>query len=228
MRRNYDQGALDRGDLASDPLVQFNDWFEKASSNHGGFFRRLGVATYKWFQTVTGKTGIEANAMTLATADKQGNPSARMVLLKGVDNGGFVFFSHYEGPKGRHLTDNPVAALVFYWPHLERQVNVIGKVARITPEESVKYFTTRPRGSRLATWVSKQSVAVPDRNFLETKWHETEKRFPDDIPKPEYWGGYRLVPHQIEFWQGRPSRLHDRFLYTKEETGQWKIERLAP
>ncbi len=230
MRQSYERGHLDRGDLASDPLVQFSDWFEKAATahSHGGFFRRFGVATYKWFNAVIGKPGIEANAMTLATADRQGNPSARTVLLKGVDGGGFVFFSHFDGPKGRELAENPRAALVFHWTHLERQVCISGVVSRITEAESAKYFNSRPRGSRLSTWVSKQSAVVPDREFLQTKWEEVQKQFPGEVPKPDYWGGFRLVPTKIEFWQGRPSRLHDRFLYTRDERGCWKIERLAP
>ena len=145
-----------------------------------------------------------------------------------MDERGFIFFSHYEGAKGRELAENPQAALVFHWADLERQVNIGGTVERISKEESDAYFQSRPRGSRLAVWAARQSDVVPDRKFLENKWKEVEQRFPKDIPKPDYWGGFRLVPSRIEFWQGRPSRLHDRYLYTRDGSGQWKIDRLAP
>ena len=230
MRRSYEQGQLDHSGLAADPFQQFSSWFETAvdHSQPKGFFRRFGVGTYKWFQSVVGKSSTEANAMTLATADIHGRPSARIVLLKAMDERGFIFFSHYEGAKGRELAENPQAALLFHWADLERQVNIGGTVERISKEESDAYFQSRPRGSRLAVWAARQSDVVPDRKFLENKWKEVEQRFPKDIPKPDYWGGFRLVPSRIEFWQGRPSRLHDRYLYTRDGSGQWKIDRLAP
>jgi pyridoxamine 5'-phosphate oxidase len=230
LRRDYRAGSLRRADLNPDPLAQFNDWFEQALSTKspGNFFRRAGVATYKWIQTVFGKTSSEANAMTLATADKNGRPAARMVLLKGVDARGFIFFSHYDGPKGQDLAENPQAALVFYWPDLERQVCVSGTVNRLPSAESQTYFHSRPRGSQLAALVAKQSVPVPDRNFLESKLSAVTAAHPGTVPMPDYWGGYVLAPTRMEFWQGRPSRLHDRFCYCRQADGDWQIERLAP
>lgn len=230
LRREYQAGSLRRADLHPDPLAQFGDWFGEAVAGKrpGNDLRRIGVATYKWFQTILGNAATEANSMTLATADKSGRPSARVVLLKGVDERGFVFFTHYDGPKGHDLAENPQAALVFYWPELERQVCVGGTVSQLPAAESEAYFHSRPRGSQLAAWVSKQSVAVPDRNFLEAKLRAAENAHPAAVPKPDYWGGYLLSPMRLEFWQGRPNRLHDRFLYTKQPDGRWIIERLAP
>jgi pyridoxamine 5'-phosphate oxidase len=230
LRREYKAGSLRRADLNPDPLAQFGDWFGEAVAvrRPGNWLRRVGVATYKWFQTLLGNAATEANAMTLATADAAGRPSARMVLLKGVDARGFVFFTHYEGPKGHDLADNPRAALVFYWPELERQVCVSGTVNKLPAAESEAYFHSRPRGSQLAAWVSQQSVVVPDRQYLEGKLRSAEAAHPAAVPKPEYWGGYLLAPTRIEFWQGRPNRLHDRFLYTRQADGRWTIERLAP
>ncbi|HTJ00881.1 MAG TPA: pyridoxamine 5'-phosphate oxidase [Dongiaceae bacterium] len=230
LRRDYNAGSLERADLNSDPIAQFNGWFDQALANRtpGNFFRRLGVTTYKWFQTVFRKTATEANAMTLATADKDGRPAARIVLLKGVDARGFIFFTQYEGGKGRDLAENPQAALVFYWPELERQVCVRGTVTKLPEAESDTYFHSRPRGSQLAPWVARQSSVVPDREFLEAKYHEVQAKYTTTVPRPDYWGGYVLTPTRIEFWQGRPSRLHDRFCYTKQPDGTWQIERLAP
>ena len=230
LRREYSAGSLRRADLQPDPLAQFDQWFNQAVATRtpGNFFRRVGVSTYKWFQSVCGKTSAEANAMTLATADKNGRPASRMVLLKGVDARGFVFFSHYDGPKGQDLAENPQAALVFYWPDLERQVCVGGTVEKLPAAESAAYFRSRPRGSRLAAWVARQSQVVPDRKFLEDRLRQAEAQHPGDVPRPDYWGGYLLSPARIEFWQGRPNRLHDRFLYTKRPDGGWQIERLSP
>ncbi|MBI3851182.1 MAG: pyridoxamine 5'-phosphate oxidase [Verrucomicrobia bacterium] len=231
LRREYDVGSLRRADLNPDPMAQFGKWFQQAleTKSPAGILRRFGIATYKWFQAVRGETSVEANAMTLATASKDGRPAARMVLLKGVDARGFVFFSQYEGPKGRDLDENPQAALVFYWPDLERQVCVGGVVSKVSRAESEAYFKTRPIGSRLAAWVSRQSEIVSHRQLLEEKFQQLAAKYPnEDVPPPPYWGGYVLSPTRIEFWQGRPSRLHDRFLYTKQSDGRWLIERLAP
>ena len=167
--------------------------------------------------------------MMMATANKDGRPAARMVLLKGVDERGFIFFSQYESPKGRDLEENPQAALVFYWSELERQVCVSGVVRKVPREESEAYFKTRPKGSRLAAWVSRQSEIVSNREVLEKKFSQLATQYANgQVPLPPYWGGYVLSPTRFEFWQGRPSRLHDRFLYTKQSDGRWLIERLAP
>jgi pyridoxamine 5'-phosphate oxidase len=166
--------------------------------------------------------------MTLATVDKNGKSSSRTVLLKSVDQRGFIFFTNYDSRKGRELAENPNASLTFFWQELERQVCVAGTVIKLPVTESEKYFKSRPRGSQIGAWASNQSDTIPDRAFLEAKWREIEKRFPADIPLPPNWGGYILQPERIEFWQGRPSRLHDRFHYARQADGSWKIERLAP
>ena len=166
--------------------------------------------------------------MTLATVDKNGKPSSRTVLLKSVDERGFVFFTNYDSRKGRELADNPHAALTFFWSELERQVCIAGTVTKLPAAESEVYFKSRPRGSRIAAWASSQSETIPDRAVLEKKWRELEEKFPNDVPVPPNWGGFILQPERIEFWQGRPSRLHDRFSYTQQTDGTWKIERLAP
>jgi pyridoxamine 5'-phosphate oxidase len=166
--------------------------------------------------------------MTLATVDSNGKPSTRTVLLKSVDARGFIFFTNYDSRKGRELAANPNAALTFFWSDLERQVCVAGTVTKLPVAESEAYHKSRPRGSRLAAWASDQSEIVPDRAALEAKWREMEKKLPDDVPLPPNWGGYILQPERIEFWQGRPSRLHDRFNYTRQADGSWKIERLSP
>jgi pyridoxamine 5'-phosphate oxidase len=172
---------------------------------------------------------VDLNAMTLATADRQGRPSARTVLLKGLDERGFIFFTNYNSRKGNELEENPEAALVFYWPEQERQVCVAGRVSKVPVAESEAYFRTRPRGSQIGAWASDQSAAVRDRAELEHKWDEIEKRYPDkDVPCPAHWGGYVLHPTRLEFWQGRPNRLHDRFRYTRQPNDSWMIERLCP
>ena len=171
----------------------------------------------------------DVNAMTLATADKEGRPSARVVLLKGVDERGFIFFTNYDSRKGNELAENPQAALVFYWSDLERQVCVAGDVTRLPEAESEAYFKSRPRGSRIGAWASRQSEVVRDRTELEQKWQELEVQYPgEQVPKPPIWGGYILAPTRIEFWQGRPNRLHDRFRYSRQADKSWKIERLSP
>ena len=170
-----------------------------------------------------------AEAMTLATATPDGKPSARMVLLKQVDQDGFVFFTNYRSAKARQLDANPYASLVFYWNQLERQVRVEGSVARVAEEESRDYFQTRPRESQIGAWASDQSAVISGREILEQRAHELETLYCDrDIDCPEHWGGYRVVPEQIEFWKGRVGRLHDRILYQRESDGVWTIIRLAP
>jgi pyridoxamine 5'-phosphate oxidase len=166
--------------------------------------------------------------MTLATATREGRPSARTVLLRGFDEGGFVFYTNYESRKGRELDENPQAALVFYWGALQRQVSITGRVARVSPSESEAYFSSRPHGHRLGAWASQQSRIIGDRRELEDRLAELEERYRDkDVPLPPYWGGYRVAPDTIEFWQGRPNRLHDRLRYTRSDDG-WVIQRLAP
>jgi pyridoxamine 5'-phosphate oxidase len=167
--------------------------------------------------------------MTLATADRQGRPSARIVLLKGLDERGFIFFTNFNSRKGRELEENPEAALIFYWGGQERQVCVAGRVSKLPVAESEAYFATRPRGSQIGAWASDQSAVVRDRAELEQKWDQVEERYPgEQVPKPEHWGGYMLVPYRLEFWQGRPNRLHDRFRYTRLPDSTWRIERLSP
>lgn len=207
LRREYTKGGLRRADLEPHPLVQFQKWFEEALNSQL----------------------LEPSAMTLATADADGRPSARIVLLKGADERGFLFFTNYESRKGRELAANPRASLVLYWAELERQICIAGDVTKVSREESEKYFALRPRGSQLGAGVSKQTAAVPDRAFLEARLHEIEKQFTNrDVEMPAQWGGYVLAPMRVEFWQGRPNRLHDRFQYSKQADGAWRIDRLSP
>ncbi len=209
IRREYTSGGLRRADLDTNPIAQFQKWFAQA-------------------EAALARHQLDVNAATLATADKNGVPSARTVLLKGLDERGFIFFTNYDSRKGRELAQNPHAALVFYWQELERQVCIAGSVNKTSREESENYFKSRPHGSRLAAWASNQSEMVSDRAVLEARWQELEKKFATDIPRPPNWGGFILKPERIEFWQGRPSRLHDRFSYTRQPDDSWKIERLAP
>lgn len=206
LRREYTRAGLRRSDVARDPTEQFRRWFEEtlAADLH------------------------EPNAMIVATATPEGRPSARVVLLKGFDERGFVFYTNYEGRKAREMEENPRAALLFYWGELERQVRVEGTVARVSGEESDAYFATRPRGSRLGAWASEQSRVVGGREVLEDRLEKLEQEHEgSDIPRPAFWGGYRVAPEAFEFWQGRENRLHDRISYHREGTG-WRIERLQP
>jgi pyridoxamine 5'-phosphate oxidase len=230
LRREYSLTGMRRKDLEADPIVQFRKWFDQASgARASGRVRKFFIRLYKWLLLASGAEALDLTAMTLATVDQLGRPSARVVLLKGVDQRGFVFFTNYESRKGHELTENPQAALVFYWPDQERQVCIAGGVSQLSPAESDAYFRTRPRGSRLAAWASKQSSTVKDRAALEEKWKQMEARYGgQEIPRPPFWGGYLLAPARIEFWQGRPNRLHDRFRYTQQPDKTWLIERLSP
>jgi pyridoxamine 5'-phosphate oxidase len=205
LRVDYGAGELNEADVAADPIEQFGRWFADAKS--------AGV--------------YEPNAMTLATADHLGRPSARIVLLKDVDASGFTFFTNYGSHKGREIEANPHVSLVFFWGLLERQVRVDGTVTKVSAEESKAYFDMRPRAARIGAWASHQSSKLASRADLEAAWKEAEARFGDDVPLPDWWGGYRVSPHAVEFWQGRQSRLHDRLQYVRDGNG-WKLERLAP
>jgi pyridoxamine 5'-phosphate oxidase len=229
IRRNYSAGGLARTDLDDNPIRQFEEWFARAASEQGGSrWRKIGIALYKLWHAVLGHQPVDVNAMVLATADKDGRPSARTVLLKGVDDRGFIFYTNYDSRKGRELAGNPNAALTFFWPEIERQVCVAGTVSKLPVEESENYFKSRPRGSRLAAWASNQNDIVPNRAALEKKWEAMAAKFPGEIPLPPNWGGYILKPDRIEFWQGRLNRLHDRFCYTRCPDDRWKLERLSP
>ena len=228
-REDYRRGALDRSGLDANPITQFESWFREATGDKSqSRWRKIGIALYKLWSVVCNHRPADINAMTLATVDKSGKPSTRTVLLKSVDERGFIFFTNYDSRKGRELAENPNAALTFFWSDLERQVCVAGVVTKLPTKESEAYFKSRPRGSQLAAWASNQSQSVPDRAALESHWSELEKKFATEIPLPPNWGGFILRPERIEFWQGRPSRLHDRLSYTRQTDGTWKIERLAP
>jgi pyridoxamine 5'-phosphate oxidase len=206
LRKEYTQQGLHETEADDDPVEQFRRWFEQAVSAQLP----------------------EPNAMTLATCTPDGRPSARIVLLKGYNGNGFTFFTSYEGRKAKELDSNPRAALVFYWPELERQIRIEGNIERTSSEESDAYFATRPRNSQLGAWASSQSSVVASREVLERRWAELQARYANQpVPRPPHWGGYRLIPTVFEFWQGRPSRLHDRLRYRRSPTG-WVRERLSP
>ncbi|WP_261546456.1 pyridoxamine 5'-phosphate oxidase [Burkholderia multivorans] len=208
LRINYSRASLDEADAAPDPFAQFDRWFNEALA------AKL----------------PEPNAMTLATVGADGRPSARIVLVKGVDERGFVFFTNYESRKGRDLAAHPYAALLFYWIELERQVRIEGRVEKTSADESDRYFASRPVGSRIGAWASEQSAVIDSRATLEAREKAFSERYGDDPPRPPHWGGYRVVPDTLEFWQGRPSRLHDRLVYTRDAAAPhgWTISRLSP
>jgi pyridoxamine 5'-phosphate oxidase len=207
LRQNYTRAGLLENDSADNPFDQFKTWFEQAVEAEL----------------------LEPNAMTLATATPGGKPSARIVLLKGYDTDGFVFYTNYQSQKGQELIANPWASLVFWWGDLERQVRVSGTVEKVSETESDEYFHRRPEGSQLGAWTSNQSQVIPNREVLENRFEQLQTEYADqEIPRPPHWGGFRVIPDEIEFWQGRPSRLHDRLRYRLDQQGNWVRERLSP
>ncbi len=206
LRRNYTRAGLRRRELDPDPIGQFRRWFSEATA--------AGL--------------IEPNAMVLSTTDGH-RPSSRTVLLKAYDERGFVFFTNYESRKAQDISRNDQVSLLFPWYPLERQLGILGRAERISATESLAYFASRPHGSRLGAWVSQQSSVITSRRLLEMKWDEIKRKFArGEVPLPSFWGGFRVVPSEFEFWQGRENRLHDRFRYAKQSGGSWQIERLAP
>ena len=207
LRRSATGLALDRDDLDDDPIVQFETWFRYAC------------------ETVP----LDPNAVVLSMVDREQRPSSRTVLLKSFDENGFVFYTNFESKKAEQIAENPWVSLLFFWTDAARQVKIRGKAEKLPTKESLAYFLTRPRGSQIGAWVSAQSSVISSRSLLESKFQEIKDKFRDkDVPLPSFWGGYRVVPDQVEFWQGRRNRLHDRFQYTKRDDGRWDIERLAP
>ena len=198
--------TLSEKSAAADPIAQFANWYERARES----IKPL------------------PEAVALATASRAGHPSVRMVLLKEFDSHGFVFYTNYRSRKGRELARNARASLLFHWPPLQRQVRIDGRVVKVSARESDEYFATRPRGSQLSAWASAQSTKLVGRAVLEHRFAAVARRFPDAVPRPLHWGGYRLAPDSIEFWQGRDDRLHDRILYRRSPRGRWSVERLAP
>ena len=206
LRENYTKGSLDVADVSQSPIDQFQQWFDEAIASQL----------------------LEPNALLLSTVSSDGKPSARIVLLKGLDNG-FKFYTNYLSRKGTELIENPNACITFFWAELERQVRIEGIIEKVSAEESDEYFESRPKGSQIGAWVSNQSLVISNREILEEREKHLIEKFGDkSIPRPPHWGGYRLVPTYIEFWQGRPSRLHDRVSYTQVQNRTWKIERLSP
>lgn len=207
LRQDYTLLGLSETDVDPNPIVQFKTWFHQALA------AQL----------------LEPNAMTLATATPDGKPSARIVLLKDFDERGFVFYTNYTSQKGQELIANPQASLVFWWGALERQIRISGRMEKVSDAESDEYFYSRPLNSRLGAWASEQSQVIPSREVLEQRFEELKHKYENqEIPRPPHWGGFRVIPCEIEFWQGRPSRLHDRLNYQRQEDGSWKMERLSP
>ena len=207
LRRSATGFALDREDLNDDPIVQFEEWFQYAC------------------ETVA----MDPNAVYLSTVDKQNRPSSRTVLLKSFDENGFVFYTNYESNKAKDIEGNPNVAMLFFWSDTARQIRIRGRAERMSAAETLKYFVSRPRGSQIGAWVSAQSSVISSRSLLEMKFQELKTKYKNKkVPLPSFWGGYRVVPEVIEFWQGRRNRLHDRFQYTRQNDGSWLIERLAP
>lgn len=207
IRTDYQLATLDEQAVGDDPLVFFSRWFSEALAAQV----------------------IEVNAMTLATVDARQRPHARIVLLKGVEQGGFIFFTNYNSDKGKEIADHAHAALVFFWPELQRQVRVEGRVQKVSSDASDAYFRSRPAASRIGAWASPQSAEIPGREVIEQNEQQYSERFADgDIPRPEHWGGYAVIPDRIEFWQGRASRLHDRICFEPDNAGSWRKFRLAP
>lgn len=208
LRQDYLLKSLDVSDVNANPFLQFEKWFNEALKSEI----------------------LEPNAMTLATVSSEGKPSARVVLLKGLETEGFVFYTNYDSKKGQDMDQNPYVALCFNWLDLQRQVRIEGIVSKVSDEISTEYFNSRPKSSRIGAWSSPQSQIVGNRAFLEEKYKELSQKYEntEGVPRPKFWGGYIVKPTMIEFWQGRSSRLHDRIVYEKTEGGAWKIERLAP
>lgn len=207
IRKDYMQASLDEAELGMEPVSFFRKWFDEADISKVN----------------------EVNAMTLATVDEHCKPHARIVLLKAIDDRGFTFFTNYDSNKGKNIAANPHAALVFFWPELERQVRIEGLIEKVTAQESDDYYLNRPRGSRLGAWASPQSSVIENRAVLEANEKKYHEHFEGkEIHRPEHWGGYRLLPNRIEFWQGRPSRLHDRICFEADASGKWQKFRLAP
>ncbi|MBP5972707.1 pyridoxamine 5'-phosphate oxidase [Brasilonema sp. CT11] len=207
LRKDYTLQSLSEKDVNSNPFIQFRQWFDQALAAQLP----------------------EPNAMTVATATLNGQPSARIVLLKGFDQRGFIFYTNYNSHKGQELAENPQASLVFWWAELERQVRICGSVEKVSEKESDEYFYSRPLNSRLGAWASEQSQVIKSREVLEQRMQELQIQYQNqDVKRPQHWGGLRVIPTEIEFWQGRSNRLHDRLLYTRLDDGSWKIQRLSP
>ena len=207
IRRDYEGGQLDEAQTPDDPIALFDEWFTLAVESEAK----------------------DSNAMTLATVDSQGRPHARVVLLKDFDEKGMVFFTNYHSHKGSELNNVPFAALTFWWPSLSRQVRIEGRVEQVSSDESDEYFDSRPRGSQLGAWIATQSVVIPGRSWIEERQNRFQQAYEgQEIPRPIHWGGYRVIPEMIEFWQGQPSRLHDRIRYERRDGLSWNRFRLAP